>query len=111
MLNARLAEEQKQMGLDLVETSNPTFIETMRAQARRIARERGEVCADDLREWLETEGKRRGVPVPTSMNAMGAIFRGKEWVFVRFTKSRQVQGHKNLIRVWRLADPNQQPAR
>lgn len=102
MLNVRMAENEKQIGLELVEINNLSFVETMRGVARIIARERGEVCADDLREWLSRYGNERGVPVPTSMNAMGAIFRTPEWAFVRYTKSAQVQGHQNLIRVWRL---------
>lgn len=104
VFNRRLADSEKQLALDYLEDRNGTFVQTMRSVAKIKAQQNGEVTTDDLREWIEEYGIKKGLPEPTSMNAMGTIFRGKEWVFVRFTKSRLVQGHGNLIRVWRLKD-------
>lgn len=101
MLDANLAEQQKQLGLDLVEVSNPVFLETMRGVARMLARKLGEITADDVREYYDRHVGSLGVK-PTSPNAWGALFKTKEWECVGFIKSRQVQGHGNMIRKWRL---------
>lgn len=103
MLNARLAEQQKQHSLDLLEESNPTFLETVRSIARRLARTRGAITADDVRDEYDRQKDTLGVK-PTSHNVWGSLFRGKEWVCVGYTTSKQVQGHGNIIKRWKLKE-------
>ena len=99
-LNARLSESEKQFGLDLVEESNPNFIETMRSQARMFSRRNGSVTADELRQWYEENKVAKQLPEPTSFKAMGAVFRGKNWVCVGYKKTAQVAAHRRPIGVW-----------
>ena len=66
--------------------------------AEMIARDRGEVCADDVQARLMELGHK-----PRDLgNAAGMIFRGPQWEFVRWTKSSRAGSHRNDIRVWRL---------
>lgn len=96
-LDLKLAIAERDLGLDAVECSNEVFIETARAGARMICRAKGSVTADDMREWCADRGLQ-----PKNKNAWGAIFRGHEFVPVGFVISKQVSGHGNTIRVWRL---------
>jgi len=98
-LEAALAAREE--GVKKVASKNATFIETMRGVARLICHRQGTVTADDLKAWAAANDMQ-----PTHYNAYGAIFCSKAWKaefeFVRYVKSRQVQGHGNLIREWRL---------
>ena len=98
MHNSRLAENQKQLGLDLVEENNANFVETMRSEARMIARRQGYVTTDDLRPRAKALNM-----TPKSPNAWGAIFRGKEWKPKGMKKSAWVTNHGRKITIWILA--------
>lgn len=96
------AIELRDRGVARVKSKNSDFIETMRGVARMLARRRPDltITADDLREWLAANPY---IGEPTHHNAFGAIFcRNHDFEFAGYTKSRQPQGHGNLIRRWKL---------
>lgn len=101
MINARLSEQQKQLGLELVETSNATFLETMRSKARMLARKKGMITADDVREYYEQHKHELQIK-PTSPNVWGALFSTNEWLWIGYRKSKRVSNHSRPIGVWRL---------
>jgi hypothetical protein len=92
--------ERKKKGLDAIEAGSDGWVHRARAAARRIARERERVTADDVREWAYRAGDEPGSP-----NAYGAIFRGKEWVEVSFTQSKHETNNARRIIVWTLREP------
>ena len=69
--------------------------------AKQIARTRGEVSMDDVaRHYAE-----RGVDLwETLGNAAGGVFRDPCWEFAGYVKSERARSHRNLIRMWRLAE-------
>ena len=84
-------------GIERVIGNNECFATTMRGIARIIARRRGIVTSDDLREIASQYGIQ-----PNHENAWGGIFRGKEWVCAGFIKSKLPSNHARTIRTWRL---------
>lgn len=90
-------EELRDGGLDKVEKSHGRWVDRMRELARQIARSRGFVSADDLRDHANKTGDH-----PHHQNAWGAIFRGAEWELWRYTKSRHATNHARRIGVWKL---------
>lgn len=103
-LDLEAALAARDAGIKKTASKNATFIETLRGVARLICHRKGTVTADDLKEWVAQHPNE--IEQPTHYNAYGAIFCSKTWKkefeFVRYVKSRQVQGHGNLIREWRL---------
>lgn len=88
-------DKLKQQGLDLVESHAPDFCEQMRHAAKAFCMVNGTVSTDELRQYAaEFDIK------PHHPNAWGAIFRGRHWVPVGFTKSRLPSNHSRVIRVW-----------
>jgi hypothetical protein len=88
----------KNVGQDLVEENNRTFVATMRRRAVDIAMAKGRVTSDDLRRFAFAEGIK-----PDHPNAWGAVFRGHELVEIGRTKSRLTSNHHREIRVWGLS--------
>lgn len=97
MNNLQLALSIRDRGIEQVSLNNASFLETMRGVARMICREKGEVTADDLREWADANHVE-----PSHPNCWGAVFHKSQFEFVRFTRSRLPQGHGNRQIVWRL---------
>ena len=92
------AQRAKEAGIAQAHEHSPTWVDLARATARDIARARGTVTADDVREVLYPMGI-----VPAHYNAWGAVFRkGFRWTGWWRT-SRVVGGHGNQQRVWRIA--------
>ena len=104
MLNAQLAEKEKQLKLALVEKNNDYFLETMRGVARILYRKlKRPITNDDVRDYYESH--RGTLPlIPTSQNVWSVLFRTKEWKRVGTVKSAQVQGHGNYIGSYVLVD-------
>ena len=90
-------KKAKERGLDRLEDSQGDFLTTIRAVARRIARQSGKVTSDDLRIWAREHNL-----APQHQNAWGAVFRGSEWEQVGWTKSTVTSNHARSIRVWKL---------
>lgn len=95
-----MALKLRDEGIAAVAGNNQVFIATMIGVARLSCRQGETVTADDLREWA----KQRGLE-PTHSNCWGALCASPEWKqsfeFSGYTKSRQLTGHGNLLRVWR----------
>ena len=94
------ARRARDRGINRVSSKNATFLETMRGVARMICRQKGSVTADDLRVWAARNGIQ-----PSHANAWGAIFHRSEFEPGEFVVSKQIQGHSNRIRLWRLKTP------
>jgi len=92
----QLGLQLKQRGLDAVEHSNPTWVESMRWWAKHQSRQHGKVSADDVRRF-----SRQLDWQPESPNAYGAIFRGKHWQCIGRKKSEHPGNHSREIRVWK----------
>lgn len=97
MNDLQLALQLRDQGIQAVSLRNADFLATMRGVARMICRQKGEVTADDLREWADRNNVK-----PSHVNAFGAIFRSKEFVAVGEYISRQKQGHGNKCYRWGL---------
>ncbi len=87
---------RKQLGLDLVEDHNFSFVDHMRDLAIAISNRDGQVTSDDLRR----AATRLGIE-PDHQNAWGAIFRGKRWKPMGYVNSTLPSNHARVIRVWR----------
>jgi hypothetical protein len=100
------ALKAQDQGVALVAKNNAEFLDVARKTARQIAAKHGVVTADDVREVCPMQ--------PRHSNAWGALFRERGWRHTgEFRKSRLVQGHGNLQRVWRFDPqyPKRSPAR
>ena len=94
------ARRNRDRGIARVASKNRDFLETMRFVARLFCKEKGSVTADDLREWAARNGIQ-----PSHANAWGAVFHRSEFEPGEFVVSKQIQGHSNRIRLWRLKTP------
>jgi hypothetical protein len=98
LFNLTQAKTSKEAGQALVESHSPDFVEQMWSEAKRIATAQGSVNSDDLRIYAIKTGLR-----PHHPNAWGAIFLGKEWKSIGFTRSSLVSNHARTIRVWAIS--------
>lgn len=96
-----LALQARDEGIEAVSLNNAEFLAAARSIAVELAAA-GPITCDDVR----AECERQGIE-PLHYNAWGAVFSGGCGRRLRFTgklrKSRQLQGHGNLLRVWELA--------
>lgn len=89
------ALDRKEKGLADVASNNVRFLNVARKIAKSLARIKGEITADDVREVCPLD--------PTSSNVWGNLFRTKDWEPTgAFRRSKLVQGHGNPQHVWRL---------
>lgn len=95
--NLSEGELKKQIGLSLVAQGSEEFLEVMRAEAKRIARVRGQVSADDLRPIAKNLGIE-----PHHPNAWGALFRGSDWIRIGFKNSTCGSRRAGMVAVWKL---------
>lgn len=102
MVSTMNGHELKQAGLDLVEKNNPTWLESMRSKARSIARQKGTVCADDLRDYSDQLEEVEGI-VPTTPNAWGSLFRSREFEYLYSQPSNYPSNHSRRINVYKVA--------
>jgi len=84
-------------GISQIISNNECFIATMRGIARIIARRKGIVNSDDLREVANEYGVK-----PKHSNAWGGIFRGSEWECAGRVKSKLPSNHAREIRSWKM---------
>jgi len=77
--------------LNFFEQTKETWLINARMEARRIARERGEVCADDIHQALP-------LPAYIDRRIMGSVFEGMQ--FIRYQKSRRRECHHRPIGVF-----------
>lgn len=96
-LDLQLALKARNDGIARVGVRNQEFIESARSVARMLCRQNGNTSMDQVREECE----RRGI-VPDHFNAWGTVFHKSEFEPCGFIRSKQVQGHGNILRIWRL---------
>lgn len=89
----------KTEGQAQVAEHNHVFMETMRTFARNHAVHHGSVTSDDLRLYAAEHGL-----VPKHPNAWGAIFHGKGWKAVGYTRSKLPSNHARTVRVWEWSE-------
>ncbi len=98
---------RKEHGLDLVELSNEDFMIKMRQIAYNIAKTRGVVTSDDIRDAAANLGI-----TPTTPNAWGAVIRGHAFEFTgKMVKSRHTTNHARKINQYRLASSAPVPSK
>lgn len=87
---------QKEAGQELAVKAKGANLAKAREIAQMIAREYGQVNADQVGQELA----RLGIPTGPWM---GSLFKGKEWEFTgQFVRSTRITNHGRLLRVWRL---------
>lgn len=85
--------------LSLQEDAHSRWIEEARQVAVRLARERGEVTIDDVREVLPP-------PVCVDPRINGVVFRpSKYWRCVGYRKSAREENHNRPIGIWQYIGP------
>lgn len=94
------AERHRDIGISIAAENRGEVLHRAKEIAREIAESRfsRECCADCVAKRL-TPGERKALG-----NAAGAIFKGREWRFVRYEKCKRINAHARTIRVWRLID-------
>ena len=98
LFNALEAERQKELGQSRAAASRPEILMAARMEAERIAKQRGEVSADDVFSALAALGFH-----PEDLgNAAGSIFRKSQYEVVRREKSKRASNHCRWIFVWKL---------
>lgn len=99
ILNLYEGHALKAAGQDLVESHNETFVSLMRAEAKRISKERGWLTSDDLRVYASQLDLK-----PAHPNCWGSIMRGPQWKVVGRRKSAVPENHSREIRVWQYVE-------
>lgn len=98
LFDAALSEQLKDKGKRQAAENKASLLRFARELAVKIAKERGEISADDVALELH----KRGISIFALGNASGSLFKTKDWVWTgSFKKSERVHAHSNLIRVWR----------
>jgi hypothetical protein len=97
-----LAERFRDRGIRAAANAHQELLAQVKGALIRIARVRSDRCvsADDAARWLIEHNHS-----PASLgNAMGAIFRGGEWVLKGYRPSERTSRHRNRIGIWQLAN-------
>ena len=98
----RKGRERKAAALAELHGGNARWLAAVRLKAWTLACERGSVTTDDLAPYVEWLRIHEGL-VPTSGNAMGAVFATHEWEWTgRWIRSERAHMHATDLRVWRL---------
>ena len=97
-MNKTLGEQLKDINLDRIESSQPEFLDTMRAKGMEISRVKGFVTTDDLREAADSLGI-----IAESPNHWGCVLREPMFKTVGMTRSRRPSNHGRRIFKWRAA--------
>lgn len=101
MLSVSEGEARRDAALNLLRVRRAALIRQCTAAALRVALDRGEVCADDVRALVP-------IPPDVSPKLVGPVFRdladGGILRHVGFRKSNRPTAHARPLGVWRLAD-------
>jgi hypothetical protein len=95
-LGAKEAEQAKNDGIAAAAAARTKLLAQAQQYARIHSTINGSVTADDVAIELE----KRHIDSTELGNAAGALFRGKGWQFVGYTKSVRVSRHANKIGIW-----------
>lgn len=88
----------KERGLNLVESNNMEFVQTMRAYARKEIKRKGCVSIDEVRAYADKEKLK-----PDHCNAFGSIFRTKDFIPVGRKNSQVPSNHSRSVIIWGAA--------
>lgn len=93
------AERHRDVGIMTAAENRGEVLHKAKLLAREIAlsRDARECDSDDVARRL-TKGERHALG-----NAAGAIFRGRDWRFVRYKTCERINAHARTIRVWQYA--------
>lgn len=80
---------------DHLETGKMQWLASARAAARRIAREKGAVTIDDVRECCPP-------PAGVDPRVMGAVMQPREFQMIKFVESRRKACHGRHIGLFKL---------
>jgi hypothetical protein len=86
--------------LPVFEANRAAWLAEARQWARKIAKQRGEVTIDDVREFYPP-------PAGVDPRVMGAIMRAPEFEAVGYRKSTRATCHNRPIAIFRLAQKAQ----
>lgn len=89
-------EHRRDLALAGHEMSKAQWIKMARAVAEAIAREKGQVTSDDVRDRCD-------VPAGMNPSVMGAVLRCRTFKLLHFEKSRRDVANARRIGVYRLA--------
>lgn len=99
-MSLRDGREARDKGIASVSSHNEDWSYRARQAMRRACHQRLTVSAVDLQRWAKNNDD-----WPEHMNAFGAVFRGKEWVWTGdLVQCRHKKGHARTVKVWTLAD-------
>ena len=91
------ARKARDQGLSRIESHHRDFLETIREIAQWLAKKKGRISADDVREHCS----KIGIGAPHK-NCWGALFTGGDFECCGWTISKQISGHGNKIGIYRL---------
>lgn len=106
--------ELRDEGQALVESTNQTWVKTLRDTAIEIAKEKGTVTSDDLRRWADSNGYKpqdfctkctTGGCERVHENSWGAVFVVSRTVFVwtgEYKQSDYTTNRARDIKIWKL---------
>jgi len=84
-------------GLAIMEVTHKEWIEKARKKAVSIARRRGQVSINDVREQME-------LPADLHHNALGAVLRSPDLKVVGFETARHKEARARIVRVYGLKE-------
>lgn len=76
--------------------AHQSWLDMARAYAKGYAIQAGSVTSDDVRRWADTMGCQ-----PDSPHAWGALFLGKEWMWLGRQRSTYQSNNGRFISQWR----------
>lgn len=95
--NRARGEERRDAGIEAAASRRYMILVTARNLAYQIAREKGQVTADDVQEALLG----LGISPEALGNAAGGIFRTGDWVRIGYEKSRRASNNARVVAIWR----------
>lgn len=95
MQNPSVGRALRDSQLDLFELRDAEFLERCRALAVDIARRKGTVSINDIRELVSA-------PPGVSPSVFGAVFKGRQWQVVGVTQATHPEAHARLIRTYAI---------
>lgn len=86
-------------GLPAPAPTNRSNQEILAACRRWLLSLNGTVSADDVRIWIEAQADRVEI-MSRSLNWMGSVFRGPNWMWLYEDKSTHPANHGRIIKFW-----------
>lgn len=97
MLNKSIGQSLRDAQLGLFEVRDADFLAQCRDIAERIARIKGEVSINDIREHLK-------LPAHIHPSVLGGVFNRKKFQPIGYTQATHKQAHARVVRVYTLRE-------